>query len=329
MYKFWNEIPLFWGLVVLAGLAVLIGLRAWVLSKNLVRVAEQEWAYQVSENMQDLRLTEDAFVRAYTKINAPRGWKLTAMALATLMALSIPAFALIQFLLYKVWRDNLNEVSKMPQFRGRLEVLSDPVLVWQFSIFVSVIVFAVIVVGLFVRQYYKGAPGLMRDELIFERAGFTPQTKLTVGPNPAHFDAGKFFVGDKQGREVLAEIFEGALGLNRRTDTNWQGSGHACDVYSASTDMQSTDMHINVHIENGSDEFTQATHPFFFAGEFARHDDKPFLFTIITLMPNAYAAFEKIRATGIEMDKVSATKTSRHCDFTSGSMEVYIYDERL
>lgn len=323
MYKFWNEIPFFWGFAFMSGLAAIIGLRAWLLYKNLEREAVQEWAYQVSENMQDLRLTQNAFVRAYKKINEPRGWKLTALALATLTALSVPAFALIQFLLYKVWRDNLNEVSKMPQFKGRLEVISDPVLVWQFSIFMSVIVFWVLVVGWFVRQYYKSAPGLMRDELIFERSGFTPDTKLTVGPSPAHFDAGEFASDGKQGREILAEIFESALGLNKRTEENWQGHGHTCDIYSAGKDMQ-----VCVHVEKGAEEFTKGTHPFFFAGEFARHDDKPFLYTIISLMPNAYAAFEKIRATGIVMDNISATKSSRHCDFTSGSMEIYIYDER-
>ncbi len=328
MADFWNDIPFFWGFVVMVGLAALIGLRAWLLYKNLEREAEQEWDYQVSENMQDLRLNKAAFVRAYTKINAPRGWKLTALALTTLIALSIPAFALIQFLLYRVWRDNLNEVSKMPQFRGRLEVLSDPVLVWQFSIFMSVIAFGVIVVGLFVRQYYKGAPGLMRDALIFERGGFKPEAKLTVGPNPAHFSAHDFSTKDVPGRAALADIFENALGLNKRTEKNWQSSGHDCDIYSAGTDMQ-----IYVHVENGADEcaqasFTEVSHPFFFAGEFARHDDKPFLYTLIFLAPNAYDSFEKIKVTGIEMDKASATKTSRHCDFTSGSMEVFIYDER-
>ncbi len=323
MGNFWQEIPFFWGLVSLAVLATLVGLRAWVLSKNLVRDAEQEWDYQVSENMQDLRLTKDAFVRAYTKVNEPRGWKLMAKMLAAFAVLSVPAFAVIQLLLYKVWRDNLNEVSKMPQFKGRLEVLSDPVLVWQFSIFLSVIIFWVLVVGWFVRQYYKGAPGLMRDALIFERAGFMPETKLTVGPNPAHFDAGAFTTSEAQGRDVLADIFANTLGLSKRTQQNWQGSGHMCDIYSAGGDMQ-----INVHIKNDDGEFTQATHPFFFAGEFARHDDKPFLYTLIFLIPNAYTAFEKIKSTGIKMDKVSATNSSRHCDFTSGAMEVYIYDER-
>jgi len=323
MLKLLNEIPFFWGLVALAVLAAVIGLRAWVLSKNLAQEAEQEWDYQVSENMQDLRLNKEGFVRAYTKVHAPRGWKLTALAIATLVGLSVPAFALIQFILFKVWRDNLNEVSKMPQFKGRLEVISDPVLVWQFSIFMSVIIFWVLVVGWFIRQYYKGAPGLMRDALIFERAGFTPQAKLTVGPNPAHFDAREFNSGDQQGREVLAEIFTEALGLNKRTEPNWQGCGHDCDIYSSGTDME-----ICVHIEVNESEFTQDTHPFFFAGDFARHDDKPFLYTVISQAPNAYAAFEKTRATGIEMNKSSATKTSRHCDFTSSTLEVFIYDER-
>jgi len=318
MVKFGYDFPFFWVLCGTGLLAIIFAVRMLFLSRNLEQEARSDWAYQVSENMQDLRLTEDAFVRAYRKINAPRGWKFLSMALATVTVISIPVFALIQLILYKVWRDNLNEVSKMPQFRGRMAVLSDPVLVWQFSIFLAVIVFLVLVVALFVRQYYRGSPGRMRDALIFERAGFMPEIKLTVGPNPAHLDA----QADGYSREIYKTIFENALGLTRRIEKNWQGSGHICDIYSDGSDMQ-----ICVHIEN-EDGYNATTHPFFFAGKFARHDDKPALYTIITLMPDAYLAFEKIQATGIVMTNVSATKTSRKCSFTSGSMDVFIYDER-
>ena len=319
MVKFGYDFPFFWVLCATGLLAIIFALRMLFLSKNLEQDARSDWAYQVSENMQDLRLSEDAFVRAYKKINAPRGWKILSMAFGTVTIISVPAFALIQLLLYKVWRDNLNEVSQMPQFRGRMSVLSDPVLVWQFSIFLAVIVFLVLVVALFVRQYYKGSPGLMRDELIFERAGFMPETKLTIGPNPAHLDA----QDDGYNREIYREIFESALGLTRHVEKNWQGSGHICDTYSDGSDMQ-----ICVHSETGKGGFNAATHPFFFAGEFARHDDKPSLYTIITLTPDAFVTFEKIQATGIAMTNISATKTSRKCSFASGSMDMYIYDER-
>jgi len=319
MVKFGYDIPFFWILCVTGLLAIAFALRMLFLSNNLEQEARGDWAYQVSENMQDLRLSEDAFVRAYKKINAPRGWKFLSMAFATVTVISIPAFALIQLLLYKVWRDNLNEVSKMPQFRGRMGVLSDPVLVWQFSIFLAVIVFLVFIVALFVRQYYKGSPGLMRDELIFERAGFMPKSKLTIGPNPAHLDA----KGDGYSRKIYKEIFETAMGLTRRIEKNWQGSGHSCDIYSDGSNMQ-----ICVHTQMGKNGYSTTTHPFFFAGEFARHDDKPDLFTIIALVPDAYNAFEKIEATGISMANISGSKTSRKCSFSSGSMDMFIYDER-
>ena len=319
MTRFGYDFPFLWLLCGTGLLAIVFALRMLFLSKNLEQEARNEWAYQVSENMQDLRLTEDAFVRAYKKINVPRGWKFLSMTFATVTVISVPAFALIQLLLYKVWRDNLNEVSQMPQFRGRMAVLSDPVLVWQFSIFLAVIVFLVLVVGLFVRQYYKGSPGLMRDELIYERAGFMPETKLTIGPNPAHLetDAGGL------SRETYKDVFETALGLKRRVEKNWQGSGHVCDIYSDGSDMQ-----ICVHSQSGKNGFSADTHPFFFAGKFARHDDKPALYTIITLTADAYAAFAKIEAIGITMTNIAATKTSRKCSFVSDSMEVHIYDER-
>ena len=319
MVKFGYDIPFFWILCVTGLLAIAFALRMLFLSKNLEQEARGDWAYQVSENMQDLRLTEDAFVRAYKKISAPRGWKFLSMAFATVTVISVPAFALIQLLLYKVWRDNLNEVSQMPQFRGRMAVLSDPVLVWQFSIFLAVIVFLVLVVALFVRQYYKGSPGLMRDALIYERAGFMPKDRLTVGPNPAHLEEG----ADGLSRKTYRNIFESALGLTRRVEKNWQGSGCSCDIYSDGSDMQ-----ICVHTKTVKGEFNLATHPFFFAGAFARHDDKPVLYTVITLLPNAYTAFEKIKATGILMGNITATKTSRKCSFTCGNLEIFIYDER-
>ncbi len=320
MLKFGFDFSFYWVLLATSLFAIFCGARMLFLSKNLEREAQNDWAYQVSEDMQDLRLTEGAYVRAYKKINAPRGWKFLSMAFAAVTIMSIPAFSLIQLLLYKVWRDNLNEVSKMPQFQGRMSVLSDPVLVWQFSIFFTVIGFLVLLVGLFVRQYYKGAPGLMRDAVLYERAGFIPGTALTVGPNPAHFKANN----DTISRKLYREMFEVALGLSRQVVKNWQDSGHNCDVYSNGSDMQ-----IYVHSKSDEVGFSPTTHPFFFAGKFARLDDKPELYTIIVLMPDAYGAFKKIQATGIKMADISATPTSRYCSFKCENMEVFIYDETI
>ena len=65
MLKFGYDIPFFWALCFTGLLALVFALRTWVTSKNLEQEARGDWAYQVSENMQDLRLTEEAFVRAY------------------------------------------------------------------------------------------------------------------------------------------------------------------------------------------------------------------------------------------------------------------------
>jgi len=328
MLKFGYDISFFWVLCVTGLLALISGLRMLFLSKTLEQEAHSDWAYQVSENMQDLRLTEEAFVRAYKKINAPRGWKFLSMAFATVTVMSVPAFALIQLLLYKVWRDNLNEVSKMPQFQGRMAVLSDPVLVWQFSIFLAVIVFLVLVVALFVRQYYKGSPGLMRDELAYERAGFKPDTKLVVGPNPAHYEADDFdgtnsSVSAGEYRDDYNKLFCGALGLSKETVDNWNGTGHICDIYSDGSDMK-----IHVHTSANGKRLSKTTHPFFYLGKHARHDDKPRTHMIIVRSPNAFTALQMCKDTDISFPHSAGSETSRHCHIKNHEMDIYIYDER-
>ena len=75
MTGFGYDIPFFWALCITGLLAITFALRMYFISKGLEQEARNEWAYQVSENMQDLRLTEDAYVRAYMKINAPRDRK--------------------------------------------------------------------------------------------------------------------------------------------------------------------------------------------------------------------------------------------------------------
>ncbi len=307
-----RDIPFFGGLVVVAILMAVFALRTWIQARKLEQEAQEEWAYRVSENMQDLRLTKDGFVRAYTKVHAPRGSKYIAMTLAAVLVLTIPAFALLQLAIHGIW-----------QISGQSRTFEPPFLVYQFFIFFGIIGLWIGLIGWFTKRYYRLAPGLMRDELIYERAGFIPTAKLTVGPNPVQLDVRAFGKNTAKARKVGQTIFADALGLGKQTDKNWHNSGHGCDVYSDGSEMA-----INIHFPAKGGEFDQESHPFFFAGKFARHDDKQTRYTIIVLSPDAYAAFEKIKATGIVMNKITGSKTSRMCSFSSANMDIFIYGER-
>ncbi len=309
-----QEPSFLWLLGLVAVAAIVFALRYQVLTRKTKEDAVSDWGYQVSENMQDLRLTKDAYMRAYTKVHAPRKAKYTAMALVAVLIFAVPSFVLIQSIVYGIW-----------YMSGQSRVFEPPFLVYQFLVFFSTIVFWIFIMSRFIRHFYKHIPGIMRDELAYERAGYKPDRKLVVGPNPAHIDSDAFELtqigSSKFGWEVYAEIFSDALGLSRETDKNWQGSGHACDIYSDGSDMK-----IFVHIE--ADGFTPKTHPFFYPGKHARKDDKLKTYTLIIRSPNAFAAFERIKASGFPIVKSSGSKTSRLCNIKADFLDIYIYDER-
>ncbi len=308
MVKFITDIPFFWGLVIVSILTAIFALRTWLQTRRVAQDAQADWDYRVTENMQDLRLTKDAYVRAYTKANAPRAVKYITMTLAAVLVLTIPAFGVLQIAMHGIW-----------QISGQSRTFEPPFLVYQFAIFFGIIGLWIALIGWFTKRYYRDAPGLMRDELIYERAGFMPVVKLTVGPNPAHIDAKSFSDNSADGRKTGQIIFEDALGLTKKTDENWQDSGHICDIYSDGSNMK-----IQIHASTHADGFTKDAHPFFFTRDY----DKDIRYTIILLAPNAYEAFDKIRGTGIQMDKITGSKTSRMCSFSCGKMDMFIYDER-
>ncbi|MBL4854170.1 MAG: hypothetical protein JKY25_08030 [Robiginitomaculum sp.] len=308
MAKFITDIPFFWGLVVVSILAAIFALRTWLQTRRVAQDAQADWDYRVSENMQDLRLTQDAYVRAYTKVHAPRAAKYITMTLTAVLVLTVPAFTLLQLAMHGIW-----------QISGQSRTFEPPFLVYQFAIFFGIIGLWIALIGWFTKRYYRDAPGLMRDELIYERAGFMPDAKLTVGPNPTHIDCLVFSENTVDGRKISQIIFANALGLTQKTDDNWQDSGQICDVYS-----DGSGMNVHIHASTSEEGFNKDTHPFFFTRDY----DKEIRYTIIVLSPDAYGVFDEIRGTGIQMDKITGSKTSRMCSFSCGKMDIFIYDER-
>ncbi len=297
---------LFLALGGMLALAAILYVTSLVLTRKIRREAEDDWDYQVRENMQDLRLDRDGYIRAYTTVHAPRKLRYIAGALAALALLAIPAFTLIERFLHYVWI-----------WSGQSRVFEPPFLVWQFSIYFSILAFSISVVWLFHRRYYLGLPGQMRDALIRERMEFIPDKPLIVGPNPAQLDVRDY---GADGRESLRVLFEDALELTRSIHENWAGSGYVRDTYSDGSDMV-----IEVYMPDENGRFNPATHPFFFPGKFARANDKPRHFLVLRLLPDPYKACQIVLSSEQKLTKTSGGERSRVCSLSLPYLDIYIY----
>ena len=309
MVVFWSGLSFLWVIGGVALLAALIGLRALLAYRRLRQEAEGDWDYQVSENMQDLRLTKAAYVRAYCKVNAPRAPLYLAGGLFAILISTPVIFSLINVALWGLWKST-----------DESRVFEPGYLVWQFFIFFLIIASWALIGAYAARLFHAREPGLMRDELAYERAGFMPEKRLTIGANPAHIEAG---LDGGVNRDTYRALFEGALGLNYFNEKNWNGSDHNCDIYSDGSDMK-----ICVHSTKKGNVFGKDTHPFFFDGEHARSDDKEARYTLIFKTKHAHKAFEKISALGLSMSKTVGDETSRFRSFSHKTFDIFLYDER-
>ena len=291
------------GLLLLAGL---IGAYSWFGYRKITKDARQDWEYRVRENMQDLRLRKQDYINAYIKTGAPRASKYLAVIIASIAVLIIPAFALIELFLHYVWI-----------WSGKSRVFEPPFLVWQYSSFFLFLGILASIVWVFVRAYHRRSPGLMRDALIDARNEYWPEQKVKIGPNPIQLKAEDY---GKNGFGKLNTLFEDALGFHRQTDNNYNNSGHICEIYSLE------DAKICVHVNAAGKDFSAKSHPFFFPGEFARHDDKPRHGEIIILLPQADAAYQKIIASGLCENKYRAGVRRNTYHVKLPYLGIYIYN---
>ena len=279
--------------------------------------------------MQDMRLTKDAYVRIYKKVNAPRGALYIAGTMSAILILTPIAFAFINSILWSLWSSSTEPTEVRvtgDTVRENIESLTyEPGnMVWGFFTFFGIVAIWALIVALAARHFYKNAPGRMRDELIHERAGFQPDVPLTVGANPVHIIAAPKVGHDLPSRQTYAKIFKDTLGLTMVSDKDYMGSGHICDTYSDGSDYC-----VCVHVPGKAGAaFEPETHPFFFKDRFARDDDKPTQYTAIFLLDQANAAFIEIAETGINMEKTSGSDTSHMRSFLHGELEVFLYNKQ-
>ena len=304
MTVFFNGISFVWVLAALAVFVAILGLRAWLGYRGLDAEAETDWDYRVSNNMQDLRLNKDGFVRAYRKVNAPRLPLYLAGGAALILALTPLVFGLINVMLWGVWK-----------FSDESRVFEPGYLVWEFSIFFGLIAAWALIGAGVARRYHAKAPALMRDEMMAERENFAPAEKLVVGPNPLHID-GSMAVGTYQ------KMFEGALGLTRTQDKNWNGTGHICEIYSDGSGMG-----IWVHSLGAEEVFNENSHPFFFGQKHAREEEEVLRSTIIMSLENAHKAIEEIKTLDLTLEKITGNQHSKMRSFTHENLDVFLYEK--
>jgi hypothetical protein len=322
MPVYFQSPPFLWTLVAIAALALIFGVRTLLAYRSLPQEASDDWDYQVSQNMQDLRLNKDAYVRAYKKVHAPRGVLYIASAFSAILVLTPVAFAFINSILMTLWNSSDEPVEVSVRGGGIKENVENLTfepgnMVWGFFTFFGIIAIWALIAAFAARRFYRNSPGLMRDELIEERAGFKPETPLIVGANPAHVKSGP------STRNTYAALFEGVLGLQKQIEKNFAGSGLVCDQYSDGSGMQ-----IYVHIHATDDEeFPHETHGFFTAHKHAREDDKQRVYTIISLHEDLLASYEKIEMMELVRDNEVGISSRTMRGFRHENLEFYIYQK--
>ncbi|NNC38278.1 MAG: hypothetical protein EX271_07785 [Acidimicrobiales bacterium] len=314
--------PFVWTIVAMAVLAAIFWLRTFLAYRRLPHEAAEDWDYQVSQNMHDLRLTKDAYVRAYKKVHAPRSQLYIASVFTAIFVLTPVAFAFINSILMTLWNSSDEPVQESVRgggIRENIESLTfEPGnMVWGFFTFFGIIAIWALIAALAARHYYRNAPGLMRDELIEERGAFKPTDELTVGANPAHVKA------HSDSRSTYMELFETALGLSKKTIKDFAGSGFICDQY---TDGSGMKIYVHVHIEEG-EQFPEDTHPFFVKHKHAREDDKEQVFTIISLQEDLLASYEKIENIAVNRNNEVGKTSRRMRGFRHANLEFFIYQK--
>ncbi|PHR61212.1 MAG: hypothetical protein COA43_04330 [Robiginitomaculum sp.] len=306
MTVFFEGLSFLWAIAAMGLVASFFGIWAFVGYRKLAGDAAADWDYKLANNMQDLRLTKEAYIRAYRKVNAPRFPLYMAAGAGLILLLTPVVFSLINLGLYGVWI-----------FSDKSRVFEPGYLVWTFSIFFSLIGAWAFIGASVARRFHAKAPGPIRDELINERADFEPTEALVVGDNPAHINASLEGVN----RELYKTIFVEILGLNQTIEKNWNGTGHVCDMYSDGTDMK-----ICVHSPKNKTALTAETHPFFFQQTHAREEAQPVEYTIILKLKNTHIAYEKMQGLGIKMGKTTGRATSRLRSFDHENLHIFLYE---
>lgn len=131
--------------------------RAFLAIKAIRQDAQDDYNYKQDRGMIDGRLTEVGYKRAYKRFYGPRKYMFMAGAFAAAALLSLPILAAARFILTKIWESI-----------GRPDIMQPDYLGFTFLLWVTLLIFWVLIFFTSTRLYYRGSPVSLRDEMIKE-----------------------------------------------------------------------------------------------------------------------------------------------------------------
>jgi hypothetical protein len=125
--------------------------------RALGAAARKDYAYKTEHDMVGSAVDEAGYVRAYSRVHAPRRAAYMAGTLALMALLTGPFLALLTFVFEYSWRLGGQDRAYEPGY-----------LVWQFMLFGSVIAGWAFIAFLGARRYYKRLPATLDGEIAKE-----------------------------------------------------------------------------------------------------------------------------------------------------------------
>lgn len=143
------------GLIIAALImAMIMGLLAALAYRGLSSDAQADYDYRLSQNMSDTDYGRQAYVKAYKRVNAPRGKFYTFIMLLVNAVLTIPFLGFLNYLFETVWR-----------FTGGNRLFEPGNITWALLVCAGLILCWGAVAYLIYRQYYNHMPGRFAEEV--------------------------------------------------------------------------------------------------------------------------------------------------------------------
>jgi len=152
--KNFEGISFWWALFLMAGLALIFGVRAFLSHRQVIQDAKADYDYKRANGMLPDALGRETYERIYRRVYGPRGPAHVAIAMAAIVVATPLAMILFEFLFNLIY--NLS---------GQNRVIEPGFLVWQFFLFFGMIGIWVWIGYLAARRYHQTAPGSLQFEI--------------------------------------------------------------------------------------------------------------------------------------------------------------------
>ena len=145
---------LLWGLGLCLIIAALFYLRVYLSYRTIKQEAPTDFAYKRREKMIASTVSEDAYIRAYTRYHAPRASLHVAGVMSAIAILTLPALGLFYAVTFALWEMN-----------GKDKVFAPGLIVHSLLMYFLIIFFWAAIAFLAARHYHGNAPISLEDEL--------------------------------------------------------------------------------------------------------------------------------------------------------------------